>query len=370
MFVVFTLSRSITQMSENNDPQYDDPPHQHTPTAGVTQEPGWETLEYEHSSAGQPAGERTVIELSGNRRASPGRRARRAGEAPGEPARPRRHGGLSWIQAERRRGARGMCRGRDSARDHQPPKARSHDSAFDERQARAAHPGSHPLGASTTVNLNDERRRPPHLQPPGPAAIAVCRLCRRRPQPNQQPARRPARPPRRRRCAKQTPKDKQGRPVLTLSALARRFGDVFGRRTRSPLAVSGRPSSAEIQRWLSSKAITRVEEPGAPPSVNKAGVIASWWQTNGLSQGRLQDRRRGSAQARVLAESATAPTRPSIIFGIAARDVQPDPRGRSFRVPIAWDCAPGGQSPSGFRICADGQSRLCSARRPGRRRES
>jgi hypothetical protein len=86
-------------MSENNDPQYDDPPHQHTPTSDLTQEPGWETLEYEHSSAGQPAGEPTVIELSGKRRASPGRRARRAGEAPGEPSRPRRHGGLSWIQA-------------------------------------------------------------------------------------------------------------------------------------------------------------------------------------------------------------------------------------------------------------------------------
>jgi len=99
MFVVFTLSRSITQMSENNDPQYDDPPHRHTPTAGVTQEPGWETLEYEHSSVGQPAGERTVVELSGKRRASPGHRARRAGEAPGEPSRPRRDGGLSWITA-------------------------------------------------------------------------------------------------------------------------------------------------------------------------------------------------------------------------------------------------------------------------------
>ncbi len=99
MFVVFTLSRSITQMSENNDPQYDDPPHEHTPTADLTQEPGWETLEYEHSSVGQPAGERTVVELLGKRRASPGRRARRAGEAPGEPSRPRRHGGLSWITA-------------------------------------------------------------------------------------------------------------------------------------------------------------------------------------------------------------------------------------------------------------------------------
>jgi hypothetical protein len=99
MFVVFTLSRSITQMSENNDPQYDDPPHEHTPTADITQEPGWETLEYEHSSVGQPAGERTVIELSGKRRASPGRRARRAGEAPGEPSRPRRHGELSWTTA-------------------------------------------------------------------------------------------------------------------------------------------------------------------------------------------------------------------------------------------------------------------------------
>lgn len=102
------------------------------------------------------------------------------------------------------------------------------------------------------------------------------------------------------------------------------------------------------------------------PSFNKAGVIASWRQTNGLSQDWLQDRRRGSAQARVLAERATAPTRPLIIFGIAARDVQPDPRGRSFRVPIAWDCAPGGQSPSGFRICADAQSRLRSALRQGR----
>ena len=86
-------------MSENNDPQYDDPPHEHTPTSGVTQEPGWETLEYEHSSAGQPASERTIIELSDNRRASPGRRARRTGEAPGEPSRPRRHGELSWTTA-------------------------------------------------------------------------------------------------------------------------------------------------------------------------------------------------------------------------------------------------------------------------------
>ena len=99
MFVVFTLSRSITQMSENNDPQYDDPPHQHTPTAGVTQEPGWETLECEQPSVRQLAGERTVVELLGKRRASPGRRARRAGEAPGEPSRPRRHGGPSWITA-------------------------------------------------------------------------------------------------------------------------------------------------------------------------------------------------------------------------------------------------------------------------------
>ena len=196
-------------MSENNDPQYDDPPHQHTPTAGVTQEPGWETLEYEHSSAGQPAGERTVVELLGKRRASPGRRARRAGEAPGEPARPRRHGGLSWIQAERRRGARGMCRGRDSARDHRPPKARFTRQRLRRAPSAAAHSGSHPLGASTTVKPNDERRRPQHLRPPGPEAIAACRLCRRRPQRNQQPARRPARPPRRRRCAKQTPKDKQ-----------------------------------------------------------------------------------------------------------------------------------------------------------------
>ncbi len=40
---------------------------------------------------------------------------------------------------------------------------------------------------------------------------------------------------------------------MLLSALARRFGDVFGRWTRSPLAVSGRPSSAETQRWLSSR---------------------------------------------------------------------------------------------------------------------
>jgi len=85
-------------MSENNDPQ-NDPSYEHTPTADLTQEPGWETLEYEHSSAGQPAGERTVIELSGNQRALPGRRARRTGEAPGEPSRPRRHGGLSWITA-------------------------------------------------------------------------------------------------------------------------------------------------------------------------------------------------------------------------------------------------------------------------------
>ena len=38
--------------------------------------------------------------------------------------------------SERRRGARGMRRGRDSARDHQPPKARSHDSASDEHQAQ------------------------------------------------------------------------------------------------------------------------------------------------------------------------------------------------------------------------------------------
>ncbi|MGD1059350.1 MAG: hypothetical protein ABR992_18285 [Solirubrobacteraceae bacterium] len=85
-------------MSENNDPQ-NDPSYEHTPTADLTQEPGWETLEYEHSSAGQPAGERTVVELSGKRRASPGHRARRAGGAPGEPAQPRRHGELSWIQA-------------------------------------------------------------------------------------------------------------------------------------------------------------------------------------------------------------------------------------------------------------------------------
>ena len=98
MFVDFTLSWSITQMSENNDPQ-NDPSYEHTPTADLTQEPGWETLEYEHSSAGQPAGERTVVELLGKRRASSGRRARRAGEAPGEPSRPRRHGELSWIQA-------------------------------------------------------------------------------------------------------------------------------------------------------------------------------------------------------------------------------------------------------------------------------
>jgi hypothetical protein len=85
-------------MSENNDPQ-NDPPHEHTPTADLTQEPGWETLEYEQPSTGQPAGERTIIDLSDKRRASPGRRARRAGEAPGEPARPRRHGEFSWIQA-------------------------------------------------------------------------------------------------------------------------------------------------------------------------------------------------------------------------------------------------------------------------------
>ena len=98
MFVVFTLSRSITQMSENNDPQ-NDPPQEHTPTADLTQEPGWETLEYEQPSTGQPVGERTIIDLSDNRRALPGRRARRAGEAPGEPSRPRRHGGLSWITA-------------------------------------------------------------------------------------------------------------------------------------------------------------------------------------------------------------------------------------------------------------------------------
>jgi len=96
MFVVFMRSRSITQMSENNDPQ-NDPPHEHTPTADLTQEPGWDTLEYEQPSTGQPAGERTIIDLSSNRRASPRLHARRTREAPGEPSRPRRHGELSWI---------------------------------------------------------------------------------------------------------------------------------------------------------------------------------------------------------------------------------------------------------------------------------
>ena len=149
------------------------------------------------SSSSQASGEH-------HQGAAPAAPAKRPVSPPGPDGTVGSHG-----SSERRRGARGMCRGRDSARDHQPVKARLHDSAFDERQAEQRTQAATTRRDTTALNLNDVRRRPQHLQPPGPAAIAVCRLCRRRPQPNQQPARRRARPPRRRRCAKQTPKDKQ-----------------------------------------------------------------------------------------------------------------------------------------------------------------
>ena len=195
-------------MSENNDPQYDDPPHEQTPTAGVTQDPGWETLEYEHSSAGQPAGERTVIELSGKRRASPGRRARRAGEAPGEPSRPRRDGGLSWITASAA-AVLAACVGAAIALAITSPPKHVHTTAPSTSAKLSSAPRQPRIRREH--HRQPQRRAKAPITPTAPRASSDSRLpaLPQAPQPDQQPARRPARPPRQRLCAKQTPMDKQ-----------------------------------------------------------------------------------------------------------------------------------------------------------------
>jgi hypothetical protein len=84
-------------MSENNEPSCEDDVSASMPTR-ITQEPGWESLEDEQPSIGQPgARARSVIELRDEGCARPGRRARRAVGEPASTGRRAERAGLAAL---------------------------------------------------------------------------------------------------------------------------------------------------------------------------------------------------------------------------------------------------------------------------------
>jgi hypothetical protein len=82
-----------------------------------------------------------------------------------------------------------------------------------------------------------------------------------------------------------------------LSALARKFGDVFGRRTRSLLAASRRPSGAETERCWSSDAGVSVSGVETPPFVRKRQSVPKRAVVSSTAPERRGTRSRRSSDA-------------------------------------------------------------------------